>query len=90
VSERSIAQLLGAGEEAWIEAAFRTGDFAHARALVAEAQEQAARAGDEDLEAAASDRLGMVQHYVNITRLMSGLELEAARSTARRSSSVMR
>ncbi len=76
-SERAAAELLKAGEEALVEAGFCTGDFAHARELVEAARAEAARDGDEELEAAASDRLGMVQHYLNITRLMDGLELDA-------------
>jgi tetratricopeptide (TPR) repeat protein len=61
--ETSPAALLAAGNEAMLEAAFRTGDFAAAEAHLTEARKRAEQAGDRAAEAAAVDRLGMLMHF---------------------------
>jgi hypothetical protein len=67
-----IAELLAAGDEALAEAGFRSGDFGQARELLTQAQAEAEAAGDHAGLARALDLLGMVAHYENITKLMSG------------------
>jgi tetratricopeptide (TPR) repeat protein len=78
MTERATSELLEAADEALVQAGFCTGNFNGARALVRAARARAVRDGDEALEAAAADRLGMMNHYLNITRRMAGLELDAA------------
>jgi tetratricopeptide (TPR) repeat protein len=65
-------ELLATAEEELAEAGFRTGDFGRARELLAEALAGAEQAGDLEGQARALDLLGMVAHYGNITKLMSG------------------
>jgi tetratricopeptide (TPR) repeat protein len=67
-----LTELLSAAEEEFAEAGFRTGDFTRARELLTEALAVAEQAGDLAGRARALDLLGMVTHYDNITRLMSG------------------
>jgi len=55
--------LLADGNEAMIEAAFRTGDFAPAEELLTAARAQAVEIQDRAAEAAAIDRLGMLMHF---------------------------
>ena len=74
----TISELIRLGDDALIEAGFRTGDFTRARALLSSARDQAKLAGDRALEATADDRLGLALHYENIARLMRGLELPSA------------
>jgi tetratricopeptide (TPR) repeat protein len=68
----NITELLAAADEELAEAGFRTGDFARVRELLAEALAQTEQAGDLAGHARALDLLGMVAHYDNITKLMSG------------------
>jgi tetratricopeptide (TPR) repeat protein len=74
----TTAELLALANEAFITAGFCTADFAETRALLRAAREQADREGDRAGAAGAADRLGLVQHYVNITRLMQGREVPEA------------
>ena len=67
-----ITELLVAADEELAEAGFRTGDFGRARELLAEALAGAEQAADPEGRARALDLLGMVAHYDNITKLMSG------------------
>jgi tetratricopeptide (TPR) repeat protein len=67
-----ITELLAAAEEELAEAGFRTGDFTQARELLAEALASTEQADDREGRARALDLLGMVTHYDNITKLMSG------------------
>jgi tetratricopeptide (TPR) repeat protein len=62
-TEATAATLLAAGNEAMLEAAFRTGDFAAAEQALNEARAVAEKAGDRASEAAALDRLGMLMHF---------------------------
>lgn len=64
--------LQAAADEALMEAAFCTGEFAEAERLFTEAQAAAARAGDRAQEARAAGGLGMTLHYRNIARLVAG------------------
>jgi tetratricopeptide (TPR) repeat protein len=61
-TETSVATLLADGNEAMLEAAFRTGDFAPAEELLTAARAQAQQNQDRAAEAAAIDRLGMLMH----------------------------
>ncbi|MBV9093626.1 MAG: hypothetical protein JO132_07090 [Streptosporangiaceae bacterium] len=72
-----LAELLVAAEEEFAEAGFRTGDFGPARELLAEALAEAEQAGDLAVRARAVDLLGMVAHYENIAKLMSGHRVPA-------------
>jgi len=72
VTDHTVADLLAAADEALAEAGFRTGDFGPAREAVVLAQARADEAGDHAGRARALDLLGMVAHYANITRLMTG------------------
>ena len=82
VSDQSIQDLLAAGEEALAEAGFRTGDFAVAREALQQAQEKAASASDAASLARALNGLGMVAHYENIARLISGAAVDDADAMA--------
>ena len=67
-----LSELLAAADEELAEAGFRTGDFARVRELLAEALAGAEQTGDPAGRARALDLLGMVAHYDNIAKLMSG------------------
>ena len=67
-----LTELLAAADEELAEAGFRTGDFARVRELLAEALAGAEQTGDPAGRARALDLLGMVAHYDNIAKLMSG------------------
>ena len=58
-----MATLLADGNEAMVEAAFVTGDFAQAEELLTAALAQAKEHKDRAAEAAALDRLGMLMHF---------------------------
>src|SRR5580704_9370566 len=77
-SRRSTEDLLAAGEEAFADAAFCTGEFAEPRRLIEMALRQAQGEEHRASEALATERLGMLLHYENITKLMGGLEVSAA------------
>ena len=72
-----LSELLAAAEEEFAEAGFRTADFARVRELLAEALAEAEHAGDPAGRARALDLLGMVAHYDNIAKLMSGHRVPA-------------
>ena len=72
-----LTELLAAADEEFAEAGFRTGDFARVRELLAEALAGAEQAGDLAGRARALDLLGMVAHYDNIAKLMSGHRVPA-------------
>ncbi len=65
-SEPTAGALLAAGNEAMLEAAFRTGDFDPARELLESAWQQARTEQDLVEEATALTRLGMLAHYAAI------------------------
>jgi tetratricopeptide (TPR) repeat protein len=71
--EPTISELVLEGEDALLEAAFRTDYFARARTCLTSARERAKLEGDRAWEAAAADRLGFALHYENISRLMQGV-----------------
>jgi tetratricopeptide (TPR) repeat protein len=81
-SGQSPRQLADAGAEALTEAAFRTGDFGPARELLQQARDEAVAAGDKATEALATERLGMLAHYQNITKLIAGTEVPGADADA--------
>jgi tetratricopeptide (TPR) repeat protein len=71
-TEQEVRALLVAGEEALTDAAFRTGDFGTARELLGAAHAEAMLCTDVGVQASATDLVGMLAHYQNITTLMSG------------------
>jgi tetratricopeptide (TPR) repeat protein len=71
-TEQEVRALLAAGDDALADAAFRTGDFGKARELMEAAHAEAVRGADMSEQASALDSLGMLAHYENITKLMSG------------------
>jgi len=75
-NEQNVRELLAAADEALIEAGFRTGDFEKARELLEAALAETDRSGDMTVRAGVLDRLGMLAHYENITKLMNGAEAE--------------
>ncbi|HEY2641161.1 MAG TPA: tetratricopeptide repeat protein [Streptosporangiaceae bacterium] len=78
VSDQKVQELLSAGEDALIEAGFRTGEFGPARELLQEAQAEATRSADAAGRARALEMLGMLLHYENITTLMGGGQVSVA------------
>ncbi len=76
--DQSVQELLAAADEALAEAGFRTGDFGAARDLAEQAQARASQTGDAIGHAQALNCLGMIAHYENITRLMSGSKPSSA------------
>src|SRR5215472_1771963 len=77
-TEQDVRALIAAGDEAMADAAFRTGDFGKARELLEAAHAEAARGADVTEQASALDALGMLAHYENITKLMSGSAVSEA------------
>ena len=71
-TEQEVRALLAAGDDALADAAFCTGDFGKARELMEAAHAEAVRGADVSEQASALDSLGMLAHYENITKLMSG------------------
>jgi tetratricopeptide (TPR) repeat protein len=61
--EGSARELLAAGTEATIEAAFRTGDYDRAEPLLEAARSRAEEDGDRRTEAGAIDQLGWLTHF---------------------------
>lgn len=61
-----------AADEALVQAAFCTGEFAAAERLFGEARAGAAHDGDLEAEARAVGGLGMAHHYRNIVTLIGG------------------
>jgi hypothetical protein len=74
--------LCTAADEALVQAAFCTGEFAEPDRLFAEAQAAAARDGDRAGEAFAVGGLGLVHHYRNIAKLIDGVALTEAEVAA--------
>jgi hypothetical protein len=69
----SIGELCAAAEEALVEAAFRTGEFADVERLFGETLTMAELHGDRKTEARALGGLGMVRHHRCVARLVAGL-----------------
>jgi tetratricopeptide (TPR) repeat protein len=69
---QTARDLCAAADEALVEAAFCTGEFAGAERAFGEAQAVAARDGDREAEALAVGGLGMTHHYRNIAALVGG------------------
>jgi tetratricopeptide (TPR) repeat protein len=78
VPSQPIRALLVVGEEAFAKAAFCTGDFSQPRRLLEQALEQANAEHDLWSAAAATESLGLLFHYENITKRMTGLEVDGA------------
>src|SRR3954454_11097405 len=66
-SEPTAGALLAAGNEAMLEAAFRTGDFEAAREFLEAAHEQSRLRRDRLAEATALTRLGMLCHFAALS-----------------------
>ncbi|MGX6603049.1 tetratricopeptide repeat protein [Micromonosporaceae bacterium Da 78-11] len=62
-SEPTAGALLAAGNEAMLEAAFRSDDYLPALQMLEAARQQARRAGETGAEATALTRLGMLTHF---------------------------
>jgi tetratricopeptide (TPR) repeat protein len=75
--EGSAAELLAAGTEATIDAAFRTGEYGGPEALLQEALRLARADGDRAAEAGTLDRLGWLLHFQALDRDLEGAEPEA-------------
>jgi tetratricopeptide (TPR) repeat protein len=71
-TELNVWALLAEGDDALTEAAFRTGDFGRARALLESARDEAASGADVAAQARSLDLLGLLMHYENIATLMGG------------------
>jgi len=71
-TEHDIRDLLAAADEAIAEAGFRTGDFGQARELLEAARAEAAASADLSVQARVLELQGMLAHYQNISKLMSG------------------
>src|SRR3984957_9073603 len=78
----SIGELCAAAEEALVEAAFRTGEFADVERLFGETLTMAELHGDRKTEARALGGLGMVRHHRCVARLVAGLAPDDAEVTA--------
>jgi tetratricopeptide (TPR) repeat protein len=77
-TDQSINELIAEAGEALAEAGFRTGDFGTARDLAEKARDEASRTSDVAGHAQALSCLGMVAHYENITKLISGSKPSSA------------
>jgi tetratricopeptide (TPR) repeat protein len=77
-TDQSIHELLAAADEALAEAGFRNGDFGTARDLAEQALALSSGTGDAIGHAQALNCLGMIAHYENISRLMSGSKPSSA------------
>jgi tetratricopeptide (TPR) repeat protein len=77
-----VGPLCTAADEALVQAAFCTGEFAEPERLFAEAQATAAGDGDRAGEAFALGGLGLVQHYRCIAKLIDGVALTDAEVAA--------
>jgi tetratricopeptide (TPR) repeat protein len=69
---RAARDLFVAADEALVEAAFCTGEFAAAERLFDEVRAMAVRDDDQEAEARAVGGLGMTHHYRNIATLVGG------------------
>ncbi len=76
-TEESAGDVLAAGAEAMIEAAFRTGEYADAEAMLRAARVRAGAGGDRATEAAAMDRLGWLMHFQALDRGLSAAGADA-------------
>ncbi len=74
---RTVTDVLAAGAEALTEAAFRTGDYTDAEALLGEALAGARDTGDRRAEAAALNRLAWLMHFVAIDRRFTDADPDA-------------
>lgn len=72
----STDNLLAAGREALLEAAFLTGDFDSASKLLEAARQTAEARGDKRALAGALDQLGFVQHWKNVESEQRDVEAE--------------
>jgi pentatricopeptide repeat protein len=61
--DMTTGQTLAAGNEAMLDAAFRTGEYDEAEQIFRELMDRARADGDRALEAAVLDRRGMLMHF---------------------------
>jgi tetratricopeptide (TPR) repeat protein len=78
----ALQHLLEAGREAFAEAAFCTGNFREAQSLMEQFLEQSLAEDDRSSEATALEGLGLLFHYENIAKRMSGADINAASISA--------
>jgi tetratricopeptide (TPR) repeat protein len=86
----SASELLAAGTEATLEAAFRTGDYDGAEALLEAALRRAEADGDRAAEAGALDQLGWLMHFRTLDRDRAGAEPDAEESLFERALAIRR
>jgi tetratricopeptide (TPR) repeat protein len=88
--ERSASELLAAGTEATIEAAFRTGEYERAEALLEAALRRAEADGSRAVEAGALDQFGWLMHFRTLDRNLDGAEPEVEESLFQRALAIRR
>jgi tetratricopeptide (TPR) repeat protein len=86
----TAAELLAAGREATVEAAFRTGAYDEAEALLESALERAQREGDRASEAGALSQLGWLMHSRTLDRDREGADPDAEEALFRRALAIWR
>jgi len=89
-SDGSAGELLTAGTEAMFEAAFRTGDYDDAEAMLQAARRGAEADGDRAAEAGALDRLAWLMHFRALDRDREGADPDAEEELFQRSLAIRR
>ena len=89
-SEGSAAELLATGTEAMYEAAFRTGDYDDAEAMLKVALRRAEADGDPALEAGVLDGLAWLMHFRALDRDREGADPDAEEALFQRSLAIRR
>ena len=88
--EGSAGELLASGTEAMFEAAFRTGDYDDAEALLEAARRRAEADGDRVAEAGSLDRLAWLMHFRALDRNREGADPDAEEVLFERSLAIRR
>lgn len=82
--EGAASELLAAGREAILEAAFRTGDYEEGDRLLKAALDRSEADGDRAVEAAAVDQLAWSMHFQALDRNREGADPDAEEALFRR------
>jgi tetratricopeptide (TPR) repeat protein len=88
--EGSAGELLAAGTEAMYEAAFRTGDYDDAKAMLTAALRHAEADGDQAVEAGALDGLAWLMHFRALDRDREEADPDAEEALFQRSLAIRR